>query len=183
MRKDVRTTGRRQRPQGWGSLLLAGVLLLVLAPLVAHAQGVDTVTVTWTAPGDDGAVGTASSYELRMSTAQITAANWDQATIVTNDPLPAPRAAGTRQKSVIRGLTQGTTYWFAIKTTDDVGNQSAISNVVRWDWVYDSAPPAAPSGISVSRQSDTSASVTWAANTEPDLNGYNVYRSFASGGP
>ena len=43
MRKDVRRTRSRQRPQGWGSLLLAVMLLLVLAPLVAHAQPVDTV--------------------------------------------------------------------------------------------------------------------------------------------
>jgi hypothetical protein len=183
MRKDVRGTRRRQRPQGWGSLLFAAVVLLVLAPLAAHAQGADTVVVAWTAPGDDGSVGTAASYELRVSTSPITSANWDQATVVTQDPLPAPSAAGTRQKSVVRGLSKGTTYWFAIKTTDDAGNQSPISNVVQWNWVYDTAPPAAPSGLSASKQSDTSVRVTWAANSEPDLNGYNVYRSLASGGP
>src|SRR5436190_18837173 len=116
MRKDVRRTRSRQRPQGWGSLLLAVMLLLVLAPLVAHAQAVDTVTVSWTAPGDDGNVGTASAYELRMSTSPITGANFDQATVVVQDPLPVPRVSGTRQKSIVRGLTRGTTYWFAIKT-------------------------------------------------------------------
>jgi hypothetical protein len=159
------------------------MLLLLLAPLAAHAQGADTVVVAWTAPGDDGSVGTAASYELRMSTSAITAANWSQATVVTQDPLPAPMVAGTRQTSIVRGLTRGTTYWFAIKTTDDAGNQSAISNIVQWNWVYDTAPPAAPSGVSASKQSDTSVRVTWAANSEPDLSGYNVYRSLASGGP
>lgn len=183
MRKDVRRTRSRQRPHGWGSLLLAVMLLLLLAPLVAHAQGADTVTVSWTAPGDDGSVGTATAYDMRMSTSPITAANFDAATVVTQDPLPSPRAAGTRQRTVVRGLTRGTTYWFAIKTVDDVGNWSPISNIVQWDWQFDTAPPSAPAGVSASRQSDTSAHVTWAANSEPDLNGYNVYRALAAGGP
>lgn len=183
MRRDVRGGRRGQRPHGWGSLLFALLLLLVLAPLVAHAQGTDTVTVSWTAPGDDGNTGTATSYELRMSTTAITAANWGSASVVTTDPLPAPASAGTRQRTVVRGLTQGVTYWFAIKTTDDSGNESAISNIVRWDWILDTTAPSAPAGLSAAMQSETSVRITWSANAEPDLMGYNVYRAFAAGGP
>ncbi|MBI1797101.1 MAG: hypothetical protein HYR74_08625 [Candidatus Eisenbacteria bacterium] len=180
----MRETRSRRRPHGWGSLLLAVTLLLVLAPLAAHAQGADTVTVSWTAPGDDGNVGTATAYELRLSTSAILtndAASWNAATVVQG--VPAPLVAGTRQRTVVRGLTRGTTYWLAIKTVDDAGNWSPISNIVRWDWVYDTAPPGAPSGVSASKQSDTSVHVTWAANSEPDLNGYDVYRATAAGGP
>jgi flagellar hook capping protein FlgD len=179
MRKDVRWM-RRQRPQGWGSLLLAVLLLLVLAPMVAHAQA-DSVSLAWTAPGDDGAVGTAASYELRMSTSPITSSNWSGATIVAGAPGPAP--AGTLQSAVVHNLTSGTVYWFALKTTDDVGNQSLISNVVRWDWQLDTAPPSAPTGITAVKQIDGSARVAWAANSEPDLAGYNVYRALSASGP
>lgn len=182
MRKDVRETRRGWRPQGRGSLLFALGLLLLLAPVAAHAQ-TDTVSVSWTAPGDDGNVGTATAYEIRMSLAPINDTNWDAAAPVTTDLPPAPRVAGTRQRSVVRGLTRGTSYWFAIKTVDDAGNWSLISNVVRWDWVVDTAPPAAPSGVSAAKQTDNSVRVNWSANGEPDLLGYNVYRSLSAGGP
>lgn len=41
-------------------------------------------------------------------------------------------------------------------------------------------PPAAPSGVSVSLEDKTPV-VTWKANSEPDLTGYNVLRAVASG--
>jgi hypothetical protein len=41
---------------------------------------------------------------------------------------PAPQVAGTVQTVTIAGLTPGTTYYFAIKTTDEAGNTSTISN-------------------------------------------------------
>ena len=34
------------------------------------------VKLTWTAPGDDGTVGTATSYDVRYSTGVINAGNW-----------------------------------------------------------------------------------------------------------
>ena len=42
---------------------------------------------------------------------------------------------------VVRGLTRGTTYYFAVKSYDDVDNVSPLSNVVQWDWVHDTARP------------------------------------------
>ena len=181
MRKDVRGT-RWRRPQGRGSLLIALGLLMLLLPVVARAQ-TDTVTVSWTAPGDDGNAGTATAYEIRMSLAPIDDTNWNAASIVVSDAPPVPRVAGTRQRSVVRGLTRGTSYWFAIKAVDDAGNWAPISNVVRWDWVLDTAPPAAPTGVSAAKQVDSSVRVNWSANGEPDLLGYNVYRSLSASGP
>ena len=44
----------------------------------------------WIAPADDnGTGGRISSYDLRYSTATISAANWDAATQVTGEPAPA----------------------------------------------------------------------------------------------
>ena len=45
----------------------------------------------------------------------------------------------------------------------------------------DTTPPAAPVGLAVAVASGVT--LTWTANTEPDLAGYNVYRSIVSGGP
>ena len=87
-----------------------------------------SITLEWTAPGDDGNTGTARSYNLRYSTAPITGNNFNNATPVTN--LPSPSPAGTRQSFSIGGLLSGTTYYFALKTTDEFGNVSPLSNVV-----------------------------------------------------
>jgi hypothetical protein len=186
MRKDERKARSGQRPQGWGSLsaaLVLGAVLALPAPRPAGAQGapVDTVTLTWTAPGDDDRIGTATVYELRMSGSPIDETSWSGATLVSG--LPAPLAAGTRQSAVVRGLTAGTTYYFAIKTADEAGNWSAISNVVRWDWVYDTAPPAAPAGLTGAPQAGGAVRLTWSPNSEADLAGYTVYRGFSAGGP
>ena len=88
----------------------------------------NSITLSWTAPGDDGGSGTATSYDIRYSTNSITEANWSSATQVTGEPLP--QVAGTNQSMTISGLSTNTTYYFAIKTADEVPNISNISNVV-----------------------------------------------------
>ena len=88
----------------------------------------NSITVRWTAPGDDGATGTASSYDVRYSTSTITTANWGSASQATGEPAPA--VAGTQQTFTVTGLNGSTTYYVAIRTTDDRGNVSVISNVV-----------------------------------------------------
>jgi hypothetical protein len=80
----------------------------------------------WTAPGDDDSVGVASVYDLRYYSSRITEANWALATPVAGEPVPQP--FGTIQYCDVPGLTWGNTYWFALKTQDDAGNWSAISN-------------------------------------------------------
>ena len=170
------------RGTGWASLLTTLLLVPALAPVAARAQGggADTLVLRWSAPGDDGNVGTAASYEIRYSQLPITATNWSSATVVGGPPVPQP--AGTRQITVVRGLARGTTYYFAIKTTDDAANQSGLSNVARWDWILDTAPPGTPRGVKATREGTNEAQVLWSANSEPDLAGYTVYRSFDAGG-
>ncbi|MDG0792181.1 DUF4038 domain-containing protein [Cohnella ginsengisoli] len=83
--------------------------------------------LTWTAPGDDGNTGTATSYDIRYSTSPITASNWAGATQATGEPVPS--AAGTSQSFTVSGLGASTTYYFALKTSDEASNVSALSNV------------------------------------------------------
>jgi hypothetical protein len=177
----MRARGRADAARRWAAAI-AGLALLLLAPVLARAQGAgaDSVTLSWTAPGDDGRVGTAALYEMRFSTSAIDSTNWSGATVVSG--MPAPRPAGTTQNVTVSGLTNGTTYWFALRTRDDAGNWSGISNVVRFDWIYDTAPPAAPTGTVATRVGGD-ARTTWNAGSEPDLAGYHVYRAGSSGGP
>lgn len=100
------------------------------------------VTLTWTAPGDNGNNGTASVYDIRYSTSAITAANFNSAAAFT--PVPLPLAAGTSQSFIALDLTPGTTYWFAIKARDAANNWSTVSNVVSAQTAAaDRTPPAA----------------------------------------
>jgi hypothetical protein len=160
---------------------IVGLLLLLLAPALANAQvaGLDSVRLGWTAPGDDGSIGTASVYQMRLSTSPITTTSWNAAVVIAGVPAPLP--AGTRQTLTVRGLSRDTTYYFAIRTADDAANWSGLSNVVRWDWMLDTAPPAAPTGVLAARE-NANVRVTWTANSEPDLDGYSVYRAESASG-
>lgn len=93
-----------------------------------HIQSVDgaTVTVAWTAPGDDGDVGTADAYDLRWSYAGINGGTWDAATPAAN--LPAPAVAGTIQMASFDVAGKAAVY-VALKTADEVPNWSDLSNV------------------------------------------------------
>ena len=84
------------------------------------------ITLTWTAPGDDGNVGTATVYDVRYATDSATVATWTNATQATGEP--APRAAGSTETFQLT-LPNGK-YWFAIRTRDEAGNQSGASNIV-----------------------------------------------------
>lgn len=93
--------------------------------LAAGSPTTSSLTLTWMAPNANP--GTATSYDIRYSTATITSANFSSATSVPGTPTPA--APGTSQSVVVSGLTAGTTYYFAMKSTDSTGNVSSISNV------------------------------------------------------
>jgi hypothetical protein len=89
-----------------------------------------SLTLSWTAPGDDGKVGRAQTYSLRYSVAPITEASFAIAATVAGLPTPGP--AGAIESVTVPGLEQNTVYYFALKTQDEAGNWSGISNVVRF---------------------------------------------------
>lgn len=114
--------------------------------LATTTAGLTTMGVQWTAPHEDGPAGGAvTSYDLRYSTSPITPANFDAATQVSAEP--APLAPGTLQSKTVTGLTSNTKYYFAIKSIDDVGNVSLISNVASAS-TLDDVPPAAITDLS-----------------------------------
>ncbi|MCP4684408.1 MAG: hypothetical protein GY867_03070 [bacterium] len=106
---------------------LRAVLLTVLTILSVEALQAACLTLTWTAPGDDGYSGIAAQYDIRMSTSPLSADNWDQASSLQG--VPRPGAAGANQAFLVAGLVSGTTYFFGLRTIDERDNWSGISNI------------------------------------------------------
>jgi len=120
-----------------------------------------TLTLTWTAPGDDGMSGTVSQYDLRMDTMAINAGEALYAPVVGGEPQPLP--GGTEQSMTVKELTPSTTYWFILKSQDRVGNVSAWSNVASGATALDTTPPAFER-IKVVDITGEGARVTWRSN-------------------
>jgi parallel beta-helix repeat protein len=83
--------------------------------------------------------------------------------------------------TVVPNLTEQVTYYFKIQAFDEVPNKSPNSSVVSAT-PPDLTPPAIPTGLSVTDATDSSLTITWAANSDHDVVGYFVYRSFSPNG-
>jgi len=86
-----------------------------------------SINLTWKAPGDDGNSGTVSQYDIRYSTSTITESNWNSATQCSGEP--TPQVATSSESFTVTDLSSNTTYYFGIKTADEVPNWSGLSNV------------------------------------------------------
>lgn len=75
---------------------------------------------------------------------------------------------------VAAGLTNATTYSFTVSAVNTTGKESAQSAAVTAT-PRDITPPAAPTGLTATA-GISKVNLQWAANTESDLQGYNVYQ-------
>ena len=90
--------------------------------------GPTSITLSWTAVGDDGiSGGSANFYNIRYSTALITEDNWAMARQASGEPLPGIPC--TEESLTVGDLIPQTEYYFAGKSFDGVGNPSGLSNI------------------------------------------------------
>jgi hypothetical protein len=141
----VAAHGRERTPRQ--EVSLARGLLALFVPLITlfialprpATGGELRITLTWTTPGDDGWVGLAAQYDVRVSRYEINETNFHKASKVAGFTVPG--AVGGTQAMVVTGLTPGVSYYFAVKTRDDAGNWSSISNLAYWsDPLLDTGP-------------------------------------------
>jgi phosphodiesterase/alkaline phosphatase D-like protein len=155
------------------ALTMTVLVAAAFAPNRATAQTVtyNSVSLSWTAPGDDSLLGTASQYDVRYSTTAITAINFSSATRFLGTPTPA--TPGTKQNVIVTGLLPNTLYYFAIKTADEVPNWSGISNVISRTTLAapDTLRPAQVATLTVIGSTETSASLRWTAVGDDSLTG------------
>ena len=122
-----------------------------------------SLTLTWTAPADaTGFIDNVASYDIRYSEASIDESNWDAATQVAGEPTAS--LAGAAQTCDVSGLTASTAYFFALKSTDNFGNVSALSN----NYQVTTAPPDVTAPAAIMNLSDVvfrvaGATLSWTA--------------------
>src|SRR5258708_13874062 len=100
---------RHHMPRGRSLALAALVSFASFVPVTGHAT---TLRLRWTAPGNDGSVGTASRYQLFVSPQPITPANYTKAD--TMPGMPLPKLAGTAQSVTVAPTINSSPLYFAI---------------------------------------------------------------------
>ncbi|WP_158223976.1 MULTISPECIES: fibronectin type III domain-containing protein [unclassified Cohnella] len=90
--------------------------------------------------------------------------------------------AGRATERILNGLTNDTTYRFALSAYDINGNESSLSATVSAtpESPRDTVAPEAPAGL-VAVAGTHEVGLSWTANEEPDLGGYKIYQSVDQG--
>ncbi|MDP6512234.1 MAG: immune inhibitor A, partial [SAR202 cluster bacterium] len=100
-----------------------------VADLAEVSSTANSASVRWTATGDDNKTGTARSYDIRyLKGTALTTSNWATANLATGEP--TPKAAGSIEDFILKGLAANSTYHIGMVVSDEVGNLSALSNVL-----------------------------------------------------
>lgn len=94
--------------------------------LLVKPKSSTSVTIYWTAVGNNEHIGTASAYSLRYSVSPITEGNFSSASQVNG--LSTPKASGQKEKIILTNMSRNTKYYFALKVQNSDGNWSVISN-------------------------------------------------------
>jgi len=94
--------------------------------LYAVIAGPTSVTLQWSAPDSEGKA--AASYSIRYRQGGLWPAVWDTAGVVSGAPVPG--TPGKLQVLTVNGLQPDTSYYFGIKSADETGNESDLSNVL-----------------------------------------------------
>ncbi|MCX7956807.1 MAG: hypothetical protein N2643_02805, partial [Endomicrobia bacterium] len=110
------------------------------------------VRLSWTAVGDNGNIGIAAQYIIKVST--LSNINDDMGfskaqllSDFSNVVIPEPQQSGTKQTLLITGLIPGVSYYFAIKVKDNAGLLSqwyrdTVVNTENYAMAFDESPPS-----------------------------------------
>jgi hypothetical protein len=116
----------------WAQLITGGGVVApdVDPPVAVASLGGSTaknvILATWTAPQDQLGGGPASQYDLRVSNVALTATTFYAGTRVTTS---TPLDPGETECVAIGGLSACQYYWLAVRSADENGNWSEVSNI------------------------------------------------------
>lgn len=120
------------------------IVVVIILPSCTQADEIQ-VQCTWTAPGDDGNVGTAAQYEMRWcqdDSMLLINDFWNQNRIPP-DSLPSPSIAGTIESITITiDVLSGHYFYIAVMARDEANNWSGLSNIkeVYYEYIDVTAP-------------------------------------------
>jgi hypothetical protein len=158
-----------------------------ITDLTATAGTEGQVLLGWTAPDENGALPNGKkvhTYTVRIATFSAdsvgsTTTWWNMAADVSGEPFP-PLAPPSPQSMILSGLDPGATYFFAIKSADNVSLVSPIDTKTSaagqqaWALVYDAVPPA-PSGLVPLALGSSTIQLSWTPPSAPDLDYYRIF--------
>lgn len=129
--------------------------------LIVKSPTPKSLALVWTAPGDDGNEGTAKEYDIRYASQPFTEQNWD--TLLQFHGEPAPKPAGQIETVRIGDLDPSAAYYFGIKSRDDEGHESALSNVATGTTLQETQPPGQIDDLQVESVGLDAFQLTWTA--------------------
>lgn len=134
-----------------------------IADLHANCPAEGSIALVWTAPGDDSLIGTASQYAIRLANQPITLDTWDSASLLTG--VPRPKESGRIDAFTITGLMPDHLFFVALRTADEAGNWSGLSNRAEAYSTpdFDPQPPAMITDLSIVDSTESSISLSWTA--------------------
>ncbi len=146
--------------------------------LIVTGIGAAWIDITWTAPAAHDAGGSAAAYEIACVREEITPEAWAELPKLPAPPTPA--AAGNREHLRVSALESDETYWVALRSADEAGRWSDLSNVVTVstpaEGEEDREPPAPPNAPLADVNADRhDVTLTWLRSLEDDVLGYHVY--------
>lgn len=177
VRSRLQTTADDLGPVGWDTVYGHG---LVDADEAAPGVDVTPPTISNLTPANGSIVNTGTPT---ISATVSDASGIDEASIaMTVDATPVVHTYNnvTGEVSYVptTALAEGL-HTVTLAVADTQGNSASIG----WSFTVDTTPPARVTGVTVTTISSSQLDVAWTANTELDLDHYNVYRSTISGGP
>lgn len=139
--------------------------------LTVTSVDTSSMTLSWTATGDDGDQGRAYYYDLRYATSEITSdADFSSAQQVSSPPVP--KTSSTPQSAEVTGLIPDSTYYFALRAVDDGENTTSIATT-DGTLLRDLLAPAPVTDFRVTnvRTSELSVTLEWTATGDDGRQG------------
>lgn len=133
-----------------------------VADLAVESVKGDRVTMTWTAPGDDGVLGRASVYDMRYNTSPVfLTQNFNISARVPE--VVDPGLPGTAERKICADLPQSSVLYFMLRTADDAGNVSWSNMVSATTGLKDLVAPAQITSLQALGQGTGELVVGWTA--------------------
>lgn len=171
------------------------VIIAVGGVLLAGTPAYASVKATWSKPTDNSVFTTSAPIDflVNLDRGGTLVTNPDSAAVYLSITTPAPGSPTYRVDTSSDASDKDLSFHFT-PTCDNTnpGSNCPSSGLPAYNGHYTAAlsgavtgahtitlqvPPAAPGGVTATATGQHRVKVTWAANTEPDLTGYDVFTS------